>query len=155
MAGKRLRTANYSAEARARLGDAVTKAREAAGYQYRPPFVHAAKAAGIKLNVRSLELLEQGDPGVGQSILFAVGRALPGWTEDTPRVILEDGPIPPTENAGVPHLSLVDSASAAPPGPELRDDIERQLWAISALSEEERWSYIDQHRARQARRYGD
>lgn len=93
-----LRTASYSDEARARLGGAVAKAREAAGYKYRTEF---ARAAGIK-SVRSLEMLEAGEPGVGQSVLFAVGRALPNWTEDTPRVILEGGPIPSTANEPEP-----------------------------------------------------
>ncbi|KFU80986.1 hypothetical protein SAMN04489729_4842 [Amycolatopsis lurida] len=85
-----LRTANYSATARQRLGVAVRQARQAAGFKFRPKF---ADKYGI--NKRSLELLEGGEPGVGETILFAVGRALPGWTEDTPREILEGGPIPP------------------------------------------------------------
>ncbi len=86
-----LRTANYSASARTRLGEAVSIARQAAGFPFRPQF---AKRHGI--NKRSLELLEHGDPGVGETILFAVARALPNWTESTPRAILEGGPIPPT-----------------------------------------------------------
>ena len=94
MTPRRLRTRDYSKDARNRLGEAVVRAREAAGFKYR---THFAKAAG-GINVRSLEMLENGDEGVGQSILFAVARALPNWTEDTPRRILEDEhfPIPPT-----------------------------------------------------------
>ncbi|MFF4600117.1 hypothetical protein [Amycolatopsis sp. NPDC001319] len=38
---------------------------------------------------------------------------------------------------------------------DLRDDVERKLWAITDLSEDERWAYIFQHRARQERRYGE
>ncbi|WP_318306006.1 hypothetical protein [Amycolatopsis solani] len=154
MASKRLRTANYDQRARARLGDAVTKAREAGGWQYRTDFVEAAKQAGIKLNVRSMELLENGEPGVGQSVLFGVARILPNWTEDTPRIVLEDGPIPPTSGSGSAHLAVVPDPEPEP-GPDLLDDVERKLWAITDLSEDERWSYIYQHRARTAQRFGD
>jgi hypothetical protein len=100
MAGSRVRTADYSATARQRLGDAALKAREALGMS-RPAMVDAAAAAGIKLNKKSIELIETGQPGVGQSMLYALGRFLPNWTEDTPRIILEseDGPIPPTATA--------------------------------------------------------
>lgn len=93
MPRRQLRTANYSAEARNRLGEAVERARIDAGYRYRTEF---CRAHGIK-NLRGLELLEQGLPGVGQAFLFEVARALPGWTEDTPRIILEGGPIPAGE----------------------------------------------------------
>lgn len=89
---RQVSTSNYDPEARTCLGDAVAKAREAAGYKYRTEF---ARAAGIT-SIRSLNMLENGESGVGQSILFAVGRALPNWTEDTPKIILEGGPIPPT-----------------------------------------------------------
>jgi hypothetical protein len=87
---RKLRTAEYSQEARTRLGAAVTAARVGAGYKFRPPF---AKFAGVSL--RSLVDLEQGKPGVGEANLLAVSAALPNWTEDTPRVILEGGPVPP------------------------------------------------------------
>lgn len=93
---KQLRTADYGPEQRARLADAVVKARTAAGYQYRTDLVEAAKKAGEKLSVRSLQAVELGDPGVGQVVLFTIARLLPNWTEDTPRAILEGGPIPPT-----------------------------------------------------------
>ena len=92
------RTASYSPEARARLGDAVMKARLAGGHTYRPAFV---KAVGIK-SLRSIVQLERGEPGVGPSVLYAVGRYLPNWTEDTPRIILEGGPIPPNPIAPEP-----------------------------------------------------
>jgi hypothetical protein len=95
MAGSRVRTANYPAAARRTLGDAALKAREALGMS-RPEMVDAAAARGITLNKKSIELIETAQPGVGQSILFALGRFLPNWTEDTPRAILEGGPIPPT-----------------------------------------------------------
>jgi hypothetical protein len=127
---KKLRTANYDSEARARLGHAVKIAREAAGFMFRTRF---AKAAGIK-SVRSLEYLEAGEPKVGESILFAVGRALPNWDEDTPRTILEGGPVPPTE-------------TPEPPTPrypvELDDDFEREVWdRMREKPESARWEVI-------------
>jgi hypothetical protein len=96
MPPRRVRTAAYPPEARARLGDAVAKAREAAGFKSRTSF---ARWASIK-SMRSLDMVENGEPGVGQTILFAIGRALPGWNEDTPRTILEGGPAPrpPTDD---------------------------------------------------------
>ncbi|ONI73117.1 hypothetical protein ALI144C_45030 [Actinosynnema sp. ALI-1.44] len=92
---RRLRTADYPIESRHRLADAVTRAREAAGHPYRPSF---AEAAGI--GVRSLEAVESkkdNAQSVTEKILHAIGRALPHWTEDTPRMILEGGPIPPND----------------------------------------------------------
>ncbi|WP_410633307.1 hypothetical protein [Amycolatopsis sp. cmx-4-83] len=95
MASNRVRTANYAPEARNRLGDAVTKAREALGMS-RPQLVAAAAAVGVVLNKKSLELVETGQPGVGQSFLYALGRFLPNWTEETPRQILEGDASPAT-----------------------------------------------------------
>lgn len=92
MPRRQIRTADYSQHARDRLANAVIKAREAAGFKWRTDF---ARHANIR-SIRSLVMLEQGEPGVGQTILFAVGRGLPNWDEDTPRVILEGGPVPPT-----------------------------------------------------------
>jgi len=90
MARKQLRTSNYSAEARAELGAAVEAARIAAGFKYRTDFCRAHE---IK-NLRGLELLEQGRTGVGQAFLFEVADALPKWTRETPRIILEGGSAP-------------------------------------------------------------
>jgi hypothetical protein len=59
------------------------RAREADGHMYRPSF---ATLAGI--SVASLLKLETGKP-VGPSVYEAVARALPEWTEETPRKILE------------------------------------------------------------------
>lgn len=101
MGNGRTRTANYSEAARRRLGDAVAIARQAAGHKFRPTFAREHEG----LNVSSLELLENGKPGVAEAVLFAVGRALPNWTEDTPRVILEGGPIPPTADPDAPRAS--------------------------------------------------
>lgn len=93
---RQIRTGDYSPDARLRLGQAVAQARTAAGYPYRTDLVDAVKAAGGKLSIRSLQALEAGDASVGQSVLFAVARLLPNWDEDTPRIVLEAGPIPPT-----------------------------------------------------------
>ncbi len=81
---------------------------------YRTDF---ARAIGNK-SVRSIELLEAGEPGVGASILFAVGRGLPNWTEDTPQIILEGGPIPPTAPAEPPP----------PPTPPTRHEWSAEAW---------------------------
>jgi transcriptional regulator with XRE-family HTH domain len=90
MTARTLRTADYSQDARERLGAAVAAARTALGFKFRPGF---AKDAGVSL--RSLADIERGKPGVGEANLLTVARALPGWTEDTPREILEGGPVPP------------------------------------------------------------
>lgn len=99
MATLRPHTKAYPAEARKQLGLAVTRAREAAGFAYRPAF---ARAAGV--SVRSIVNLEHGEP-VGPAIYEAAARALPGWGEDAPRRILE-GEEPPavSESADRPML---------------------------------------------------
>jgi hypothetical protein len=86
-----LRTADYSEEARARLGKEIAKARLADGHKWRTTF---AAAAGISL--RSLSAAEKGEPTVGQATLYAIGRTLRRWTEDTPRAILDGEAIPST-----------------------------------------------------------
>lgn len=120
MAEKKLRTAEYSQEARNRLAAAVTQAREAIGHDFRPGF---AKEAGLSL--RSLADIETGKPTVGEANLKRVARALPTWNEDTPRVILEGGPIPPNP-ARTPDT---------PPAPRADDELtftvtekDRQRW---------------------------
>jgi hypothetical protein len=98
MATGRVRTANYSDSARTQLGEAVLKAREALGMS-RPQLITAAAKAGVTLNKKSLELVETGQPGVGQSFLYALGRFLPNWTEDTAKAILEGGTPPTADSA--------------------------------------------------------
>jgi hypothetical protein len=124
----KLRTATYSQEARDRLAAAVKKAREANGYMYRTTF---ARDNNIQ-SIRSLELLEAGKPGVGESILFAIGRALPRWNEDTPRVILEGGDAPePPDPTGPDYPD------------DLRDDWERDTWdRMRDRPEGQRWRVI-------------
>jgi hypothetical protein len=62
-----------------------------------------ALAEAASISIRSVAKLEApvGEPPVGASVLEAVARALPGWTVDTPRLILDGGPAPNPE--GVPE----------------------------------------------------
>lgn len=105
-------TRDYPEEARARLGVAATRAREALGHPKRPAFARLAS-----ISVRSLFKLENGDP-VGPSVYEAVARQIPNWDEDTPVGILGGGEVPPTA-----------SAPAEPPPPILSDD---ELIALSS-----------------------
>jgi hypothetical protein len=93
-----LRTADYSVEARKRLAEAVSQARRAIGHEWRTTF---ADEAGI--GIRSLEAVEAYEPTVGVSVLERIGRALGrhlrDWSFNTPREILEGGPIPSHEPA--------------------------------------------------------
>jgi len=93
---KNLRTADYSEDARKRLAEAVAQARRAIGHRNRTTF---APEAGI--GIRSLEALEAHAPTVGVWVLEQVGRALGrhlrDWNANTPREILEGGPIPSPE----------------------------------------------------------
>jgi hypothetical protein len=85
------------------------QAREAAGHRYRTSFF---KAAGIsKRSLEAVESLEPDAASVGETVLHAIGRALPTWTEDTPRLILEGGPIPSNE----PVLDKQDQGSELAP----------------------------------------
>ncbi|WP_143121624.1 hypothetical protein [Saccharopolyspora antimicrobica] len=127
MAALRPHTKTYDPDSRARLGIAVARAREAAGHLYRPSF---AKAAGI--SVASLLKLETGKP-VGPSVYEAVSRALPNWTEDTPRVILEHGQIPQPATETEPH-----EAEPAPTSEDLTERIDRFVEATQRLVMEEK-----------------
>lgn len=84
-----LHSSDYSAEARARLAEAVEAARRALGCETRKQFV---AESGIRM--RSLEKIEAGEEGVGPRIFDRLHRALPGWNAGTVREILEGGPIP-------------------------------------------------------------
>jgi hypothetical protein len=96
MVDPRPHTRSFPEQARRTLGLAIVRAREAVGYPKRPAF---AATAGI--SVRSLLKVESGDP-VGASVYEAVARVLPGWDEDTPRRILEGGPVPRVESGAPP-----------------------------------------------------
>ncbi|RSN26549.1 hypothetical protein DMC63_01555 [Streptomyces sp. WAC 05977] len=109
---RQIRTGDYPLEARERLGNAVAKARIAGGWQYRTDLSDAIKAAGGKVSPRSLQALETADASVGQAVLWDVARQLPGWDEDTPRSILEGGPIPPTQTQPVTEEPREDPWSA-------------------------------------------
>ncbi|MGW1682468.1 helix-turn-helix domain-containing protein [Saccharopolyspora sp. NPDC002376] len=92
-----------------------------------------AEAAGVARNtVASLErglALREGKEA-------AIERAL-GWRL---------GSIDTLRNGGEPTPA---EAQPSPP-PELRDDVERQIWAITDLPEDLRWTYIYLRRDRSA-----
>lgn len=94
MASPRTRTALYSEKARQALAEAVIKAREQAGWATTVEFIKA-----VGRGARAIYALENAEPTVGQVILHAVGRTLgtrlAGWSQDTPRDILEGNPPPP------------------------------------------------------------
>lgn len=85
----RLRTADYPPAARRRLGDAVIAARKTLGYDEPARF---AKLAGV--SPRALWSVENAEPTVGEKVLDKIARAIPGWSTETPRRIL-DGARPP------------------------------------------------------------
>jgi hypothetical protein len=122
VATSRLRTANYSHEARVRLAEAVVAAREAAGFKFRVEF--AKGTPGV--NLRSLDKVENAEPGVGATILRAIGRALPHWTEDTPRAILEGSPVP-----------ALSTSAALPVQPHLPEKLPGGIADLSHLSRDE------------------
>lgn len=130
MPAQRVHTKEYAAEDRERLGLAVTRAREASGHPYRPSF---AKAAG--LSVRSIVNLETGKP-VGPVVYEAAARLLPGWTEDTPREILDGGAVPDLVIRPDHRVSPV--LTATPDDPRfwiaLRDEVRpeqfEELWKL-------------------------
>lgn len=114
----RVRTGNYSQDARWRLAIAVKEAREAAGYRKRPAFCEAAGVS--KRSLENVESLEPGAASVGEAVLHAIGRALPNWNEDTPRVILEGGPIPGIQRVPA-DISPADSMDELAPLDEILD----------------------------------
>jgi hypothetical protein len=109
---RRVRTANYSQDARWRLADAIVEARKAAGHPHRPSFY---KAAGIgKRSLEAAESKEPDAPSVGETVLHAIGHALPNWTTDTPRIILEGGPIPANQRTrATPSSPLAEIIAAS------------------------------------------
>lgn len=135
-----LRTADYSEEDRARLGNAVAEARRAAGYRWRPAFIRDVQSAGIELGKRSLEAIERHEVGVGISALEEVGRALglyfEHWGKEMPRKIL-DGAEPPVlehraRNVDSGQVSPVITASvdSAEFWVALRDEVPEETFRI-------------------------
>ncbi|HEY0452714.1 hypothetical protein [Actinophytocola sp.] len=100
-----LRTANYSDDDRERLAEAVAQARRAIGHDSRPSFAKEAK-----VGIRSLEAVEAAEATVGVSVLERIARALArhlrDWTVDTPRTILDGGPVPSHEPARTATLDV-------------------------------------------------
>ncbi len=128
-------TRKYSADSRARLGIAHRRARQAAGFPYRPAY---GEATGIA--VRSIVNLERGDP-VGEYVIEAVGRYLPGWTEDTAKQILEGGEVPALSDASATpqpddQMSTIFTANTNDPRfwAALRNEVPEwtysELWAL-------------------------
>lgn len=105
VAVQRPHTKEFPQEARDVLGLAVIRAREALGLPQR------TFAMTARIGRTSLFKLENGI-GVGAVVHEAVGRALPGWTEDTPLSILEGDEPPPlaTGLAGEPELATEPSS---------------------------------------------
>lgn len=129
----RVHTKSYGEQGRIRLGLAVTRAREAAGHPFRPSF---ARAAGI--SVRSLFKLETGVP-VGPVVYEAVARVLPGWTDGTPRAILEGAAAPVIAPEHPPSNGRVSAViSSGPDDPAfwvaLADEVPKatfdELWRL-------------------------
>jgi hypothetical protein len=93
---RNLRTADYSQQARVRLGKAVGQARRAVGHRFRASFADEAS-----VGIRSLEALERGEPTVGVTVVEQVCRTLSrhlrGWHAGTAESILDGGPIPDHE----------------------------------------------------------
>lgn len=88
VADPRPSTGDFDEIARQELGTAVIRAREQAGWSQE----ELRRRAGIGRT--SLYKLESGDP-VGPKVYEPVARVLPGWTEDTPRKILDGTAAPP------------------------------------------------------------
>lgn len=115
VASRLLRTGDYPEEARVRLGEAVTRARIAAGWPGRPEFI-----GHVGIGLRSLKYLEQGNRSVSAKILDPVAAALPHWTEDTPKEILEGGE-PPALAAAVPPKPSIPEPGPIVTSGELAD----------------------------------
>jgi hypothetical protein len=111
VAQQNLRTANYPAEDRERLGKAIGRARRAIGHRFRGSF-----ADETGLGIRSIEAIERGEPTVGAVVAEQVGRTLGrhirGWRAGTAEAILNGGPIPEHDliNSEQPRRAKLDIA---------------------------------------------
>jgi transcriptional regulator with XRE-family HTH domain len=96
----------------------------------------------VDLSVKGLQRIESGElTRIRAKTIGELDRAA-RWRPGSVQVTLDGGDPTPLDDAGG----------------DLRDEAERQLWAITDLSEEERWAFIDLHRARQSResrRFGE
>lgn len=93
-------TSDYSEDKRVALATAVVRARDAAGWTQK----ELAERAGV--STRRVASVEGAEEGVGRRVLEAIGRALPGWDEDTPRAVLEGSPAPPTPGSAPENQPL-------------------------------------------------
>lgn len=123
---RRPHTKLYEQTDRERLGKAVARAREAAGFKFRPAF---EKASGV--GATSLYKLERGAP-VGPTVYESAARALPHWTEDTPLLILEGSAPPPTVAAdrSVANATESDRAKIKNPDPADFDNEQDYIDAV-------------------------
>jgi hypothetical protein len=126
-----------------RLGSYVRRRRLEPGARERGRYFPdiRAFAAATGIHERTLGKLENGH-SVGQNTLAAVEIALE-WAPQSAKSIL---------GGGEPREMASTSAKRSAGSPDLRDDAERKLWAIDELSEEDRWTYINFHRARNQQR---
>jgi transcriptional regulator with XRE-family HTH domain len=89
----------------------------------------------VELSVKGLQRIESGElTRIRAKTAGELDRAAK-WRPGSVQATLDGGDPTPLDDAGE----------------ELRDNAERQLWAITDLSEEERYALIDLHRARQSR----
>lgn len=111
-----------------RVADAMDAQRAELGIKWSD----VAKRADM--SVKTLERFRNGKlSAYSRGNIRAIERAL-GW---------ERGSIDAIRNGGEPTLT-----GDTPADIDLRDDIERQIWAISELEEDLRWSYIYMRRAK-------
>lgn len=133
MVTQRHSTSAYTAEDRERLGRAVAAARLKAGFSSRGAF-----AAECGVSLRSIDKVENGHAGAGKRTLFAIGRVLPGWTEDTAIEILEGAAVPAADDESPDAESFQQVMTASVDDPEfwhaLRKEVQEwqydELWAL-------------------------
>jgi transcriptional regulator with XRE-family HTH domain len=89
-----------------------------------------SRRAGSGLSLKQLQRIERGMVRPRAATLGALDRAA-GWTSGSARRVLDGG-----------------EPSLAQPEPELLDDFERAVWALTSVSEAERRVHIELHRAR-------
>lgn len=113
------------------IGQLLQLARDARGFRSAKAL---ADAAG-DISERSIAGVESGER-FGKRSINRIERAL----------ALPAGIVHRAYETGDLHELQALASTPALAGPDLHDDVERQLWAISGLSEAERWQYINQRR---------